>query len=169
MERERIKAQVIEDLKSYPELKKKATLLRYEQEHPARISDSEVIDSMALSRPVSDGIRPSGFISDKTLQIAAQFRDRRERINQETVMEITRELHDVDRQLAKLEFQVSQLDKKYASVIWGYYFDGKTWGELQEEMHLSARTLIKRRDEGLEELVSMYAYLEQVTKGGHNA
>ena len=60
MEQTKIREQVIDDLKQYPELKKKVILLRYEQEHPAKISDSEVIDSMALSRPVSDGIRPAG-------------------------------------------------------------------------------------------------------------
>lgn len=69
MEQTKIREQVIDDLKQYPELKKKVILLRYEQEHPAKISDSEVIDSMALSRPVSDGIRPAGFISDKTMRI----------------------------------------------------------------------------------------------------
>ena len=67
MEQTKIREQVIDDLKQYPELKKKVILLRYEQEHPAKISDSEVIDSMALSRPVSDGIRPAGFISDNSL------------------------------------------------------------------------------------------------------
>ena len=47
MEQTKIREQVIDDLKQYPELKKKVILLRYEQEHPAKISDSEVIDSMA--------------------------------------------------------------------------------------------------------------------------
>ena len=165
MEREKIRAQVIEDLKSYPELKKKIVLLRYELDHPAKISDGEVIDSMALSRPVSDGIRPAGFISDKTMRIATQFRDRKDRLNQETIMEIARELHSVERQLSKLEFYVSQLEEKQAEVIRKYYFEGKTWGELQREMHLSPRTLLKLRDDGLDALVSIYSYLGQV-KGG---
>ena len=162
VEHPKIRVQVIEDLKSYPELKKKVVLLRFEQEHPARITDGEVLDSMALSRPVSDGIRPSGHISDKTMLIATQFRDKADRLNQETIMEITKELHDVERQLAKLEFYVSQLDQKQAEVIRKYYFERKTWGELQREMHLAPRTLIKRRDDGLDALVSVYAYLGQV-------
>ena len=33
----KIREQVIEDLKQYPALKKKIILLRYEQDHPARI------------------------------------------------------------------------------------------------------------------------------------
>ena len=105
MEQTKIREQVIDDLKQYPELKKKVILLRYEQEHPAKISDSEVIDSMALSRPVSE---------------------------------------------------------KQAEVIRKYYFEGKTWGELQREMHLAPRTLLKRRDDGLDALVSIYSYIGQV-------
>jgi len=161
-----IRAQVIEDLKQYPSLKKKIILLRYEQSHPARVTDGEVIDSMALSRPVSDSIRPSGFISDKTMRIATQFRDRKDRLNQETVMEIAQELHAVERQISKLEFYVSQLEEKQAEVIRKYYFEGKTWPELQQEMHLAPRTLIKRRDDGLDALADIYTYLNQVTKGG---
>ena len=48
MEREKIRAQVIEDLKSYPELKKKVVLLRYELDHPAKISDGEVIEATCV-------------------------------------------------------------------------------------------------------------------------
>ena len=166
MEQRKIRAQVMEDLKGYPQLKKKAALLRYEQEHPARISDGEVIDSMALSAPMGSGVRRSGFISDRTMQIAAQFRDKRERLNQETIMEIEQELHSVERQISKLEFLVSQLDPRQAEVIRRYYFEGRTWGELQQEMHLSPRALIKRRDEGVDALVRIYDYLEQVTRGG---
>lgn len=157
-----VREQVIDDLKQYPELKKKVILLRYEQEHPAKISDSEVIDSMALSRPVSDGIRPAGFISDKTMRIATQFRDKKDRLNQETIMEIAQELYTVEQQISKLEFYVSQLEEKQAEVIRKYYFEGKTWGELQREMHLAPRTLLKRRDDGLDALVSIYSYIGQV-------
>ena len=159
----KIREQVIEDLKQYPALKKKIILLRYEQDHPARISDGEVIDSMALSRPVTDGIRSAGFISDKTMRIATQFRDKKERLNQEAVMEIAQELHAVERQISKLEFYVSQLEEKQAEVIRGYYFEGKTWGELQQEMHLSPRTLIKRRDDGLDGLAVGVSSIAAIT------
>ena len=160
----KIREQVIEDLKQYPALKKKIILLRYEQDHPARISDGEVIDSMALSRPVTDGIRSAGFISDKTMRIATQFRDKKERLNQEAVMEIAQELHAVERQISKLEFYVSQLPPKQAEVIRKHYFEEYSWPALQKELHVSSRTLINRRDEGLNELATMYQYMEQVTQ-----
>ena len=168
MEYTKLRTQVIEDLKSYPTLKRKISLLRYEQEHPARITDGEVIDSMAFSCSIGDGIKPPVCISDKTMLIAAQFRDKTDRLNQGTVMEIAKELHTVERQLARLEFYVSQLDEKQAEVIRKYYFEEKTWGALQQEMHLAPRTLIKRRDDGLNALVSIYMYLRQITKKGDN-
>ena len=34
----------------------------------------------------------------------------------------------------------------------------------QKELHVSSRTLINRRDEGLNELATMYQYMEQVTQ-----
>lgn len=165
MEREKIKEQVVEALKEYPGLKKKVLLLRYEQEHPARISDSEVIDSMALSRPICNGIKPSGFISDKTMRIAAQFRDEKDRLNQGTMMEIAQELHSIENKISKLEFYISQLEDDQAEVIRKYYFERKTWAELQQELHLSPRTLIKRRNDGLDALISIYEYIGEI-KGG---
>ena len=81
-------------------------------------------------------------------------------------MEIAQELHAVERQISKLEFYVSQLEEKQAEVIRKYYFEGKTWPELQQEMHLAPRTLIKRRDDGLDALADIYTYLNLVTKGG---
>ena len=81
-------------------------------------------------------------------------------------MEIAQELNAVERQVSKLEFYVSQLEEKQAEVIRKYYFEGKTWPELQREMHLTPRTLIKRRDDGLDALAEIYAYLGQVKRGG---
>lgn len=100
----------------------------------------------------------------QTIQLAAQFRDTRDRLNQSTSMEIAQELHAVEQQISKLEFYVSQLEDKQAEVIQKYYFERKTWNELQAEMHLSPRTLLKRRDDGLDALVSMYTYLGQIRK-----
>ena len=80
----------------------------------------------------------------------------------DTIMEIAQELYTVEQQISKLEFYVSQLEEKQAEVIRKYYFEGKTWGELQREMHLAPRTLLKRRDDGLDALVSIYSYIGQV-------
>ena len=59
---------------------------------------------------------------------------------------------------------MAQLDKKQAEVIRKYYFEEKTWPELQKEMHASSRTLVKRRDDGLTALMAMGQYMEGVMK-----
>ena len=154
------------DLKEYPMLKRKETILEYESQHPQHVTEHEVIGALALSHSVQEMAGSAGYISDKTMRIALQFQDETERLNRDASFEIAQELFNVRRKMKKLEFYVSQLEEKQAEVIRGYYFEGKTWGELQQEMHLSPRTLIKRRDDGLDGLASMYSYLGQV-KGGY--
>jgi len=54
---------------------------------------------------------------------------------------------------------VAQLEKKQAEVIRKYYFEEKTWPEIQKEMRISSRTLSKYRDDALDALVSMGQYM----------
>lgn len=79
------------------------------------------------------------------MQIALNFQDETDRLNYATVLEIDQELHILKNRIAKLEFYVEQLDKKQADVIRKYYFEEKTWPEIQKEMHISSRTLSKYR------------------------
>ncbi len=140
---------VIALLKTYPQLKKKINLLEYERQHPAQVSSQEVISGLALAHPISEGPGAAGHISNKTMQIALNFQEETDRLNYATVMEIDQELAILRSRIEKLEFYVAQLDKRQAEVIRKYYFEEKTWPELQKEMHASSRTLVKRRDDGL--------------------
>lgn len=106
----------------------------------------------------------AGYISDKTMRIALQFQDETERLNRDASFEIAQELFNVRRKMKKLEFYVSQLPPKQAEVIRKHYFEEYSWPALQKELHVSSRTLINRRDEGLNELATMYQYMEQVTQ-----
>ena len=62
---EALRKQVIADLKEYPNLKRKLALLQFECSHPPKVTGDDVIGGMALSRPIDDGIRHAGYISDK--------------------------------------------------------------------------------------------------------
>ena len=155
---------VIALLKTYPQLKKKINLLEYERQHPAQVSGQEVISGLALAHPISEGPGAAGHISNKTMQIALNFQEETDRLNYATVMEIDQELAILRGRIEKLEFYVAQLDKRQAEVIRKYYFEEKTWPELQKEMHASSRTLVKRRDDGLTALMAMGQYMEGVMK-----
>lgn len=156
---------VIEQLKAYPLLQKRANLLRYEQSHPAQVSEVEVIGALALTRPLEGGSAQAGHISDKTMRIAATFREEQERLNYTSVMDIEEELGTLEAHIAKLEFYVSQLKTDQSEVIRKYYFEEKTWAELQRDLMVSRSTLIKRRDSGIDALVEMGTYLEKLCKG----
>ncbi len=156
---------VIEQLKAYPLLQKRANLLRYEQSHPAQVSEVEVIGALALTRPLEGGSAQAGHISDKTMRIAATFREEQERLNYTSVMDIEEELGTLEAHIAKLEFYVSQLKTDQSEVIRKYYFEEKTWPELQRDLMVSRSTLIKRRDSGIDALVEMGTYLEKLCKG----
>lgn len=163
---EALRKQVIADLKEYPNLKRKLALLQFECSHPPKVTGDDVIGGMALSRPIDDGIRHAGYISDKTMRIAMEYQDRQNYLNHETMREIVEEMTEVEAALQKLEFYVSQLEPKQAEVIRAHYFEGITWAELQKRMHVTSRALLKRRGAAIEELASMYLYLGRM-KGGN--
>ena len=155
---------VVALLITYPKLQRKVRLLEYGRLHPSQVSQEEVISGLALSHPLDGGPGPAGHISDKTMQIALNFQDETDRLNYVTVLEIDQELQVLRNRIEKLEFYVSQLEKKQAEVIRKYYFEEKTWPEIQMEMHISSRTLSKYRDDGLDTLAAMGQYMRDVLK-----
>ena len=80
-------------------------------------------------------------------------------------MDIEEELGTLEAHIAKLEFYVSQLKSDQSEVIRKYYFEEKTWAELQKELNLSVRTLLKRRDDGIKALMEMGNYIGNVCGG----
>jgi len=150
-------------LTEYREWKKRIALLEFEREHPAKISETDTISGWALGHPL-DGPGASCHISNKTMQIALNFQEITERANYTTVMEIDKELIALRNRVEKLDFYISQLDPKQAVILIGHYFDGKTWAQLQKELHISSRTLSSRCSDGLDALIAMAKYLEEVTK-----
>lgn len=152
-------------LKKYQGWQKKITLLEFERKNPSEVTQMEVLDGLALARPLIEGVGASGHISDKTMQIALSFRKKTDRMNCDTIVDIDQELNILRTRIEKLDFYVSQLDEKQAEVIRGHYFEGKSWTNLQKELHISSRTLSNRRAAGLDALIAMGEYLEKVIKG----
>jgi len=156
---------MIRILKEYPAKKRKIALLKHEQAHPVELTDQEVIDAMAYSDPLAGVGGHLAQISDKTMQIALHFQSKRDYLHLEASREVSRELRVLLRETERLEFCLSQLDDVHEQVLRRHYFAKKTWPELEEEFSMSQRALFNRRDEALDELVEMYAYLERVTQG----
>lgn len=78
-------------LESYNERARKIAVLRYNLEHPAKVSRSEQIEAMNFGH--GDGFGHSaGHISNKTLYIALNYEEQAERMNAESAHEIAKEL-----------------------------------------------------------------------------
>lgn len=152
-------------LKKYQGWQKKITLLEFERKNPSEATQLEVLSGLAFARPLMESAGASGHISDKTMQIALSFREKADRMNCDTLLDIDQELNILRTRIEKLDFYVSQLDGKQAEVIRGHYFEGKSWADLQKELHISSRTLSNRRNSGLDALIAMGEYLEKVIKG----
>lgn len=153
-------AKVLTLLQGYAEDKKKLALLWREWGNPVTISAQEMLEAMAFSRG-EDGSKPQGgHISDKTFQIAAQYREMAIQRNQEERQELLEQIERLEQKLRRIEFCVAQLQPDQATVIKGLYFEGKGQRDLVDELHLSSSTVQRYRDKGVQAIASMYILLQ---------
>lgn len=156
------KQEVFDALKAYPQKKKQISLLRYELEHPSHISEEELIENLSLAKAEAGIGSSPGHISNKTMMIALQYQDAAARINGGVVAEITQELSVLEAEVARIDYYLTLLDEGKALVLRRYYLEQRSWAELEAEIHLSQRALIKRRDDAVEELAEMFGFLGRI-------
>lgn len=153
-----IRNKVIEQLKSYPELVQKRDILRYELEHPAVVSDEEMVEAMNFLK--GSGSIPFGGISNKTLYIAMNYHDVVDRMNAEARNDLLKRLIPLENEIRKLEYYVKMLSGKEQSVIRKCYFEGKQQLTVAEELGVTAWTVRKYRDQAVDKLTEMYSFAE---------
>jgi len=152
---------IVDMLSSYRPNKRKIQQLRFEVEHPARMSEADIITSMAIGSSLPDAIR-TAEISDRTMLVASRYRDVAQQMNLDSQKQITRELHALERDVERLEHYVSLLDERQAQVIRLRDFDGKPWNEIEEVLDKPQRTLSDLRQAAITELAVMYGYIEDL-------
>ena len=143
---------VITLLQNYRANKRKIEQLRYELEHPARVSPDEMIEAMG------DGEgRPSGSVSNKTLYIAMNFQSAADEVNTALTHDLVSRLVPLEQEINRLEHYVALLEPRQAEVIRLAYFEGHTWHQISDKTQITTRTLYKIRNQAVEELAEMYA------------
>ena len=90
---------VIRLLSDYPDMLRKRDILKYEMEHPALLSDEEMLESMSYLRGDGSGIH-SGGVSDRTYYIAMVYREKAEALNKDSRNDIARRLLPLERTVA---------------------------------------------------------------------
>ena len=152
------KEYVIMLLKNHSRMAREAATLRFELKNFVKVGDDEIIEEMALSHRMGDGIR-SGRVSDKTADVALRYREVAERVNEEAYKAVVHRLNALETAIERLDFYLGQLDKTQTDVLQGYYFERKTWREMQEGMNLATKSLRRIRDTAVASLAEQYALL----------
>lgn len=150
-----IKEQVMGLLKAYKENQVKMDVLRYELNHPAHVSPEEQMEAMIYGH--GDGTeRPGGHISDKTLYIALNYREKTDALNTAVREEIAVQLVELEQEQNRLTHYVSLLEPRQAEVIEPLYFKGLTQKMVEKELGCSTKTIRKLRDNAVAMLTKMY-------------
>lgn len=152
------KEYVIMLLKNHSRMVREAATLRFELKNFVKVGDDEIIEEMALSHQMGDGIR-SGRISNKTADVALRYREVADRVNEEAYKAVVHRLNALETAIERLDFYLGQLDKSQTEVLQGYYFERKTWREMQEGMNLATKSLRRIRDTAVASLAEQYALL----------
>ena len=162
-----IRKMIIGLLERYPEKKRKMEQLRYELDNPAQIGENELIES--LSFPTSGESRASSHVSNKTMKIALHYQDTLRHMNFGTVTEIVQDLRTLESEIGRIEHYVSLLEELKSHIIRMLYFERKSFADLENENQYSRSTLYRNRNEAIDNLVSMYMYLDKIKgKGAEN-
>ena len=156
-----IKNTVLELLSGYHSRQTQIALLRYELEHPAHISDADMIDALSF-RHNSESSAPSGYVSNKTLYIALNYREKASASNEATINEIAVQLYDLEQQ-ARLLHYISLLDERESKIISMTYIDRMKSEGIAEKLGISVRTLRTLRNEAIDSLCEMYQFTKDLS------
>lgn len=154
------KEQIISLLRRYKTYKERIALLRYEMQHPARISQNEMIDALALSHG-EGGTVSLGHISDKTYYAAKKFEAETERANTEVIREIADRLVELEDIVNRVDYYMMFLKEQERQVIESCFFNGQSIQKTSEMLGYSMWTVRKLRDSAVDRLTEMYTYVKE--------
>lgn len=91
--------------------------------------------------------------------MALRYREVAQRVNEEAFKAVVHRLDALETALDRLDFHMGQLDKTQVEVLRSYYFERRTWRDIQEGMNLATKSLRKLRDTAVASLVERYSLL----------
>lgn len=144
-------------LTQYRETQRRIEVLRYEMAHPSDISAEDMIEALAFGHGEHYGSAP-GYISDKTLYIALNYRDKMQQANEGSQNEIAVQLSRLEKQQERLLHYIGLMDEHDAAVIRMTYMDGLDNDQIATKLGVSMRTVRSRRMKAIDLLCGMYEY-----------
>lgn len=120
-------------LQNYRTTKRKIEQLRYELEHPTRVTPDEMIEAM-------------------------NFQSAADEANASLTHDLVSRLVPLEQEINRLEHYVALLDPRQTEVIRRIFFDSQSLPEICKEMGYSTKTVRAIRNHAIEELAAMYAF-----------
>ncbi len=148
-------------LEHYNQIRAEIDTLKFELENLNRMKDVEMIEAMTFSSSLKERVDTSDM-TDKTAEIALSYQEKFHQQKAETQHEISDRLFCLSTELERLEFYIGKLSPVETAVLREYYMENYSWRELQDLRGVSAKTLIRHRDEAIKRLDKMYEPLEKV-------
>ena len=149
--------QILDLLKSYPDLARKVSILRYELQHLPSLSPEDMIDTMNFSHQEGTG-HNSGAVSNKTMYIALNYREQSRHANHECFDEIAMRLIPLEQEIRRLEHYVSLLNSRMALIIRMHYFEEQPWEVIASKLDLSVRRVQYLKNAAVDKLSEMYEF-----------
>jgi hypothetical protein len=98
---------------------------------------------------------PDGNTSDTTGNMAARYQNSYKRELLHCKYELRKDILEIDSMLQKINLSLKRLSKTQRDILTLYYWEQKTWGEIEKAVHLEKRTAQIRRTEALRKIVTI--------------
>lgn len=148
-------------LENYPCMVTERNSLIQQITHFKGVSLEDVIDSMYT--PLSFGVYVQNKkSSDKTGQIAVNYRERSDEINHEWLEYLEKKLAQMDEEIKFFESSIDALSEPRRSVMKDMLLNGYTWDYLEGAYHVCRQTIARYRRKALAEMSAFYDLRERM-------
>ena len=128
----------------YPDMVRDRKCLAYQIAHFRGLSAEEVIESMYTPRQDGERVQTSS-LSDKTAQIAMNYRDRLNRMNREWYEHLEWRLRCVSDELDFFESALHSLPADLEPVMWDLVVEQLKWEAVEQKYAISHTTVYRMR------------------------
>ena len=146
-------------LETYAKTTNKIKLLYYELQHCGAITPEETIEMMSLAHREN---YVNTNLPHDVAGIAACFREITEKMNQETIAELSVQLTTLVDERNRLLYYVNLLEPRKSTVLTEHYFSQRSWTEVAVQLGLTRRTVYKIRKDAIDDLAKFYSYKENI-------
>jgi len=142
-------------LKDYPKMMRERNCVAREIAGFRGVTAEEVIESMYTIQTDGERVRTGG-VSDKTANIAMNYKNKMDHINNEWLEHLEVKLMSLNNEIIFFEAALASLTGKLPAIMRDLVVERMTWDEAAEKYFVSSRMIGKYRKKATRELDALY-------------